>query len=104
LRQSIRIRANDFTASLGSEAPPGLAGDRILHEPNAAVGEESVDAAGVEASGGQRVAPVVTLARIPLASADVHWVLMIVRRLSDVEGRPLGERCPAPPAVAGDEH
>src|ERR1700679_3756465 len=69
VNRSIRVRADDFSTGLGSKARPGVAGDRILYEPNAAVSEQGIDAAGVETGGGEGVAAVVALARVALASA-----------------------------------
>ena len=100
--QSIGIGADDFAAGLGAEARESGAGDGVLDEANAAVNEQRVHAAGVESGGGEGVAAVVALARVALAAANVHGILVVVRHLSDVEGTAFREGSPAPAAVAGD--
>src|SRR5215210_7673356 len=46
---SIVIGADHLTAIARAQRPPGLEVDRVLDEPDRAVAEECIDAAGVEA-------------------------------------------------------
>src|SRR5258708_170257 len=52
MRGSIGIRGDDLAAHPGTEGPPGLLGDAVLDELDAAVGEEGIDAAAVPAPAG----------------------------------------------------
>src|SRR5688500_18863195 len=56
--RSVGVRGDHLAAVAGPQAPVDVAGDAVLEEPNAAVGEERVDAAGMGAGAADREAAV----------------------------------------------